>query len=234
MIKSSHRGRSFAIFRGSVQWFRAVVSSPSSRTMTVTIFAPECFEQVQMITLPCWVDGRNFKGGMRGSKRDLSRGKGRGQASCREGNSKGLGTHGSQWLLLSVHEMLVHAKLRFHFEVQKRKNSPQSGFFPQNELWWLWWFLSHQIIHRCDGSCHTKPGHSSSISHGISHGQVIKHGNGEYTIYRWFSYWTLISSGFPIATFDYRRIIFQAFLFPGEIAGILCQKEHSKNPFTTL
>jgi hypothetical protein len=45
---------------------------------------------------------------------------------------------------------------------------------------------------------------------------------------------TLISSGFPIATFDYRRIIFQAFLFPGEIAGILCQKEHSKNPFTTL
>ena len=43
----------------------------------------------------------------------------------------------------------------------------------------------------------------------ISYPLVIKHGSGRYTnylqIYRWLSYWS-ISSGFPIATFDYRRV----------------------------
>ena len=36
---------------------------------------------------------------------------------------------------------------------------------------------------------------------------VIKHGKGRYTIYKLLFHWNLNSSGCPIATFDYRRVV---------------------------
>ena len=36
---------------------------------------------------------------------------------------------------------------------------------------------------------------------------VVKHGNGKWTIYRWFPIKPFIHNGFSIAMFDYRRVL---------------------------
>ena len=69
-----------------------------------------------------------------------------------------------------------------------------------------------------------KPWHKASVQGGMCMVQerilnlvayciyppVIKHGNGKYTIYRWFSYCNPNeSSGFPSATIDYRKVQYQ-------------------------
>ena len=60
------------------------------------------------------------------------------------------------------------------------------------------WFVAQPRMVSSDNIC-------AIIKH-ESYPPVIKHGNGKYVIFWWFSYWNANFEWFPIATFDYRRV----------------------------